>query len=76
LIVAVELASAGSAVGAAAAAPGLTTVVTVSVDGATGTWVTDQSTAAAPVATEATATSTAPVEESISPSEPQPATRS
>jgi len=102
VIVAVELASAGFSIGMAAAASGLTTVVTVSVDGATGTWAPAQSTAAVPATTEATgtattppvptsdqsvvpttsaapsttSTSTAPVEESRSPSEPKLTTRS
>ena len=38
VLVAVELASAGLTIGVEAAAPGMSTVVTVSVDGATGTW--------------------------------------
>lgn len=97
VIVAVELASAGFAIGGAAAAPGLTTVAIVSVDSATGMWAPAQPTAAVPAATVVTvvtakattppvpitpaarlttSTSTAPVEESNSLSEPQPTTRS
>ena len=66
VIVAVELASTGLAIGMAAS--GMTTVVTVSVDGAAGAWapalsapVTTTSTSTAPVTT--TSTSIAPVEQ-------------
>ncbi len=60
VISAVELASAGLAVGAAAGAPGLTTAVTVSVDGTTGTWAPAGSAAAAPSASVLTDTATKP----------------
>jgi hypothetical protein len=74
VIVAIELASAGFAIGVAAAAPGLRIVVTVSVDGAISTWAAAVPTT--PAAPGTTSTSTAPVDESSRPSEPQPATRS
>ncbi len=51
LIVAVELARAGLANGVAGASPGLIRLVTVSVEGATGTWPPAQSTGAEPAAT-------------------------
>ncbi len=73
-IVAVELASAGFAIDLAAAGPGLTIVVTASVDGATSTWAPSPPIAALPAAT--VATDPAPVEESSSPNEPEPTTRS
>jgi hypothetical protein len=66
---AVELASARSAISLAAAAPGLVAEVTVSVDGATGMWAPDQPQPTS-AASEATSASTAPVEEPSSPSEP------
>jgi len=60
VIFAVELASAGFAIGVAAGAPGLTAVVTASVDGATGTWAPAWSAAPAPSASELTDTAETP----------------
>ncbi len=60
VIVAAEFASAGFAIGVAAAAPGLTTVATASVDGATGTWVSAQFSAPAPAAIVISETATTP----------------
>ncbi|MEA2933353.1 MAG: hypothetical protein QOI56_2138 [Actinomycetota bacterium] len=60
VIAAVELASAAFTIGVAAAAPGLTTVVTVSIDGATGSWAPARSTAAVPRATVPTDAATTP----------------
>jgi hypothetical protein len=88
VIVVGKLVGAGFAIGVAAAAPGLTTVATASVDGATGTWASAQFTAPAPAAIVVSDTATTPgpapdqsvgptgpAEESSSPSEPQPTTR-
>ena len=60
VVVAVEFASAGFAIGVAAAVPGLTTVATASVDGATGTWASAQFNAAAPAAIVVSETATTP----------------
>ena len=57
MIIAVELAGAGIAMGTA---PGLTTVVTASVDGATGTWAPAPSRAEAPSASLLTDPATPP----------------
>ena len=56
----VQLADAGFAIGVAAGAPGFTPVVTVSVDGATGTWAPAGSAAAEPSASVLPDTATTP----------------
>ena len=72
VIVAVEFVGAGFAMGSAL---GLTTVVTASVDGATGTWPPDQSAAdaAATVVTDTATTPPGPAsDQSVVPHTPTP----
>ncbi|MEH1130712.1 hypothetical protein [Micromonospora sp. CPCC 206061] len=59
VVIAAQLGSTGFAIGVAAAGPGLTTAVTVRIDGATGRWTPTDS-AAVPAETVATDPATAP----------------
>ena len=60
VVVAAQLGSTGVAIGVAAGGPGLTTAVTVSIDGATGRWTPTEPSAAVPAETVATDPATAP----------------